>query len=120
MSNQPVQISDIVVDSVASATKFVRDTFHVNQGANIKPYIKIISAIRLLPPEAHEQVVKPVIEGIANELKINIFDPDQVEAMSDLFALAVQDCLQMIMENMNRQAMATNALRQGKGGLLKL
>lgn len=123
-----MKIEDLLVENMVNARDFLLNFFGVtlqDGRADLVQYAKLLAALRGMPPQGLADVCEPLLERMFAELG---FDPKNAKeraeaaAFVDMFALAVQDATQIIMNNveMNQRRAAQNeaALRQGKAQLI--
>lgn len=117
MSEQ-IKVSDVVTEAFDSALKTLGGVFeidHVNHRAVLAPFAKVVSALRMLPAEAHEEVGAPVIRQSFEALNLDPTTQEgraAAEPFAENIALAISDAAQYIQQNMARQAQARAAAQQ--------
>lgn len=119
MNQQEISIPELVVESVEGAVAVVKDLFKVD---DVKPFAKVIAAMRNLTPEAHKEVSVPVINGVCAALNVDPQNTDEVANYVDILALAIQDAVNYMVQHaqaqMEQRARAQAALSQGRGNML--
>lgn len=121
MSEQ-LRIDDLIVQNLQKAQEAVITALNLPDMEELSDWTHLLAAMRGLPDKTMFELGVPIIEKVAHILQI---DPKTSAGRADLLpyqdiiALCLQDCLHLVMENMNRQAQAAHALRAGKGSLLK-
>lgn len=120
---EPAQrIDDLILENFTHSRDMLLAIFGLERPAQLAPFQKILAAMRALPPAAQTEIAQPLIEKFAAELGADPkTDKGQatIAAFVDVIALGIQDATAMIMQNMQSQAVAANALRQGQGNLLR-
>ena len=122
MSDKELRIDDLIVQNLDAAKNAVLTAFNVKSSEEIAGWERLIASMRGLPEEAMENIGIPLIQKC---FMVFGYDPhskkgrDAMLPFQDLIALALQDAMQIMMQNMQRSAQTAQALRSGQGGLLK-
>jgi len=117
------KIDIIIVDNFKVSRDFLLSFFGISPGVQnfgaLEPYVKLLAALRALPPAALEDIARPLLENLFSEMG---FDPrkDRLKAAPyvDMFALYIQDSVTLLIQNMEHQNQAQAALRSGRGSML--
>lgn len=119
--SEELRVDDLIVQNLTHARKVVADVLNIQDIAELADWVSVLSAMRGLPINAMDELGGPVIEKMFNSFG---FDPkvkehrNKMQPFQDIIALALQDCMQLLMQNMQRQQQAGQALRAGQGQLL--
>jgi len=108
MNTQPqVSVSDMVLDSVSDSIATVKSMLGLKTTTEVLPFMKVVIACRSLNGDAHEQVVKPIVAGILEQVELNpvenAADREKAVEYAELIALSISDATQLIYQEMQRQ-----------------
>lgn len=103
------------------------EVFGTSTNEETLPFTKFAIACRSLTKPAHEELIKPLVNGILEDLGLNPVTSDEDRAtcatMIDFFAMTVQDAASLVMQGMQREmqerARAEQAINSGNGHILK-
>jgi hypothetical protein len=121
MSEQ-LRIDDLIIQNLQHAQAAVSEALNLSDAQQLSEWPQLIAAMRGLPEKTMQELGIPLIEKVAHSFGI---DPktergrEALKPFQDIIALCLQDCLHLVMQNMDRQRQAAHALRAGQGGLLK-
>lgn len=115
-----LEVSDLIVKSIAESIATVQALFGLEKPADTAPFTTVIAACSTLQGEAHDEVIKPIVVGILDELGLdpveNAEDRVTVEAFADLIAKSIADATQLIYQQMQMQAQRQAQIQaQGQG-----
>lgn len=122
MSEQQLRVDDLIVENLQMAQAAVMEALNLQKVEQLSDWPHVLAAMRGLPEQTMKQLGIPLIEKVAQTFNIDPKTERGREALKpyqDIIALCLQDCLHVVMQNMNRQAQAAHALRAGQGRLLQ-
>ena len=115
------RIEDIISEGFVASRNTLLEVFELENALQLIPFQKIMAAMRGLPAEAQKDIVVPIIRKLSSELGVDPSTSRGQEAVAefvDIFALAIQDATQFIIQNMERQQQTSSLLRTGRGSSL--
>lgn len=121
MSEQ-LRVDDLIVQNLQKAQSAVMEAMNLTEIEELAEWTHVLAAMRGLPEQTMVQLGVPLIEKCFEAFNA---DPKTKEGRAkmkphqDIIALCLQDCLHLVMQNMNRQAQAAHALRSGQGSILR-
>lgn len=102
--DQPdLQITDIVVDSISTGLTTVKNFFGVGTIEEMQDYLPVVAATRSASKDAHEQFILPLLTQLFEEFGVDPKDKEAVKPYLELTALAINDGLTILVQNMQRQ-----------------
>lgn len=118
------QIHDLILENFHNSMSFLSEFFGIEKPtyADMQPFTKVLAALRALPREAMDEVIKPIL---AAQFKAFGLDPtsatDRKKAaeLADLIALSIQDATNMIMQVMQQQQANAAKIASGQGHLIR-
>lgn len=119
-----VKISDLILENFVESRNFLAEFFGVEPTdfEALAPFVKLHAALRALPPEAYPEVAQPILSGMFEEFGLNPTkkaDRDKAAQCVDIFALGIQDAINMAVQAQQHNNAAQQALAAGQGRLLR-
>ena len=117
-----LRVDDLIIENLQNAQAAVMEALNLESLEQLSEWPQLLAAMRGLPDQTMKQLGVPLIEKVAQSFGIDCKTAKGRAALKpyqDIIALCLQDCLHLVMQNMNRQAQAAHALRSGQGNLLQ-
>ena len=120
-NDNQLRVDDLIVENLVKAQQAVMTALNLQSVEQLSDWPHLLAAMRGLPDKTMTELGIPIVEKVAHTFAI---DPKTergraaLKPYQDIIALCLQDCLHIVMNNMNRQQQAAAALRSGRGGLL--
>lgn len=118
MSDQK-QIHEIILEGFHNSAGFLANFFGMEKPdpQMLIQYVKVQTALRALPREAMEEVVRPILTAQFKAYGLNPHNPNDRALgaeLTDIMAVAIQDATAMIMHAMEHQGRASELIRTGR------
>ena len=118
------QIHDLILENFHHSMTFLSEFFGLEKPnyADLQPFSKILAALRALPREAMDEVIKPILTAQFKAFGLdptNATDRKKAAELADLMALGIQDATNMIMQVMQQQQANAAKIASGQGHLIR-
>jgi hypothetical protein len=122
MNPNEKRIDDLIVENLEASKNAVMAAFNTKSVEDLVGWERLLASMRSLPEEAMQDVGVPLVQKC---FMVFGCDPttkngrSKMHGFQDVVALALQDCMTIMMQNMQRSQQVSQALRAGKSGLLR-
>lgn len=122
MSEETKLVDDLIIENMAASKNAVMQAFNVTNVKQLAGWERVVAAMRGLPTNLMTDIGIPLIQ---KSFMVYGFDPhteqgrEEMKPFQDVIALALQDAMTLIMQNIQRSNQTAEVLRQGQGGLLR-
>lgn len=119
--NEPT-IDDLVIEGFVRGRNMMKSILKTDKDEDLVPFVKVIAALRMLNDDMAAQIGRPVIVRMFTEIGADpTTETGRAKAAKfvDSIALAVTDAANILMQQVQNQMRARQALAQGKGALLR-
>ncbi len=118
------QIHELILENFHNSMSFLSDFFGLEKPtyADMQPFAKVLAALRALPREAMDEVIKPILTAQFKAFNLdptNTTDRKKAAELADIMALSIQDATNMIMQVMQQQQANAAKLMAGQGNLIR-
>lgn len=119
------KIQDIVLKNFHESISFLTEFFGMDRPDpnTMAMYVKVLAALRTMPREAMDEVVRPILVAQFKAFGLNPHsarDRESGAAVVDLFALGIQDALSVIMQVSEQHTRSVEMLRTGRASRMLL
>ena len=121
MTQENLRVDDLIVRNLQMAQAAVIEALNLRSVEQLDAWPQVLAAMRGLPEAAMKDLGVPTIQKVAQTFGADITTEQGRRRMlvhQDLLALCLQDCMHVVMQQMERKNHAANALRSGQGKLL--
>lgn len=102
------QIHELILENFHNSVSFLVDFFETDgpDPVMLRQYVKLLAALRALPREAMDEVVKPVLTAQFKAFGLDphsVRDRERGEQLSDIMAVGIQDATAIIKQVIESQ-----------------
>ena len=121
MTQEHLRVDDLIIQNLQKAQAAVMEAFGLRHVEQLDAWPQVLASMRGLPEAAMHDLGIPLLQKVGKAFGVDITKEEGRRRMAvhqDLMALCLQDCLHVVMSQMDRKNHAANALRSGQGKLL--
>lgn len=121
MTQEQLRVDDLIIQNLQKAQSAVMRAFDLKSVEQLDAWPQVLASMRGLPEAAMDDLGIPLLQKVGQTFGADITTAEgrrRMAAHQDLMALCLQDCLHVVMAQMDRKNHAANALRSGQGKLL--